>query len=369
MNDNEINDVREERAFKGISFSEFKKTDVKKELINNLYKSKIEPACYWSAELICAGHYNDLWDIIIHFYTKHIHIGNVKLVTYLELRINNFKEIVNNGYKEQELRLRNNEKMRVLFCEIMCILCESTRHHSYDEVKVKRCDFDLTQMTERFNAPNIKHAEEIFLKDDPKELFIPCNELAFNLSEEGKNCIASCYWIEWIMEFENICKQKKEKIKCERRVFAKVDSKFQMDIIWIIWDILLNEAYKRSNLIQRITNSALNIFCLKYKTGYHRKRKMLFYFIVSILTKPFSINEEIVKDKKKIIVITKNIDKIYKQIKKNEHSPGTEYLYKNIKSTNLEKTIAKLETMNNLGEEYVPRINDNANDNDNDNDD
>ena len=68
------------------------------------------------------------------------------------------------------------------------------------------------------------------------------------------------------------------------------------------------------------------------------------------------MDEEIVKDKTKILLITQNINKIYKQIKKNEHSPGTDYLYQNVKSSNLEKTIAKLETMNNLGAEYIPRI-------------
>ena len=80
------------------------------------------------------------------------------------------------------------------------------------------------------------------------------------------------------------------------------------------------------------------------------------YFVIEVFTEPYSLEEDIVRDKAKIITITENINKIYKQIKQNEHSPGTDYLYQNLKSTNLEKTIAKLETMNNLGAEYIPRI-------------
>lgn len=356
MDETEINDIREQKDFKGITFSEFKKTDVKKELLLSLYNSKIEPACYWSAELICAGHYADLWDIIIGFYTKHIHIGNPKLVSYLDLRITHFKDIVSNGYTDQELRLRNNEKMRKLFCEVMCVLCEATKRHSYTVVKVKKEDFDLTQMTERFKAPTIKYAESIFLKDDPKELFVAANEFAFNISEDGKKGVSACYWLEWIIELDNIFKQRKEKFKCDRREFAAVESKSQMDIIWIIWDIFLEESQKRGNLIQRIVTSALNIFCLRYTSGCHKKRKLILYFIIGVLTEPFSIDEELVKDKPKLMAITKSINKIYKQIKKNEHSPGTDYLYQNLKSSNLEKTIEKLETMNSLGEEYLPRF-------------
>ena len=80
------------------------------------------------------------------------------------------------------------------------------------------------------------------------------------------------------------------------------------------------------------------------------------YFVIEIFTEPYSLDEELVKDKEKITTIKQNINKIYKQIKKNEHSPGTDYLYQNLKASNLEKTIAKLETMNNLGAEYIPRI-------------
>lgn len=356
MTEIEINDIREEKHFKGITFSEFKKTDVKKELLNSLTKSKIEPCCYWSAELICAGHYVDLWEIIIMFYSKFIQLANPKLAIYLDLRIKNFKELITTGFLEQELRLRNSSKMRRLFCEVMCVLCESKRKHSFTEIKIKKEDFDLTQMTERFKAPKIDYAEKIFKKDDPRELFIAINELAYSVSEEGKNSIDACYWIEWIIESEIIRKTRGDYMRCERRKFATVDTKLQMETVWLIWDILLTESLNKSQMIQKVINSLLNIFCLKYTQNTHKKRKLILYFVVSLLTEPVSFTEDIVADKAKIEVVTSNINNVYKQIKKNEHSPGTDYLFSNIKASNLEKTIAKLETMNSLGADYVPRI-------------
>jgi hypothetical protein len=359
MQVSEINDIRKGGDFKSCSFSKFKKIEVKKELLNSLTHSKIEPACYWSAELICAGHFSDLWEIILLFFSKFVHLSNSNIAIYLEMRINDFKGIVSNGFTDNILHLRNNEKIRKLFCEIMCILCDSKRRHSFDNVKIIADDMNMLTIKNKFKAPTSDYGEEVTMTEDPKELFPFVNELAYSLTVAENNQMNACYWIEWIIEYEYRCKALKEKIFCERRNFAKVDTKCQKDIIWIIWDIFLKEADKRSKMIQKIVNSLLNLFCLKYTTGCHKKRKNILYYTISVLCEKFTLEMEIIRHSQRDLVntIKQNIDSVYSQIKKNEESPGTEYLFMDLhKCSNLENTIKKLDAMNSFGETFVPRL-------------
>lgn len=357
MNEYEINDKRGKKDFKGITFSKFKKSDVKKELLNSLANGRIEPACYWSAEYICAGHFLELWDTIITFATKYIHLGNPKLPLYLQLRFNNFKDIIIGGYVDNEIKMRNNKKIRVLFGEIMSILALSNKKHTLSAVKIHKDDFQLQNITDKLKADSVLYANRVYLKDDPKELFIAVNEFAFCLTEKKNKTLEACYWLEWILEFEKVCKREKNnKLMAASRHIAPVDNKMATDIIWIIWDIFLLEAVNRSTTVKKITDAALEIFCIQYKAGCKRKRKMILYNIISLLTEKVDYSIPIYVDEGKIETIKNKIDIIYKQIKKNEVRPDTDYLFNNSFTggeKNLENTIKKLDKMSNIM--YIPR--------------
>lgn len=346
-----INDIRTQ--FKSNSFSNYKKTEVKKQLIDSMKREKIEPACYWSAELICAGHFIDLWDIIIHYFGKHIHLGNPKIIIYLERRYRIFYNIISQGYYQSELELRNNQNIRKLFAEIIYLLTFSHKKHSFEQIKINANEeFNLSHMTELLKADSMNYVENIYKPKDPKELFISFNEFAYFLSKNIKNTTNACYWIEWILEFDALCKRKKNPCYCEKRNDYNVENKHKCDIIWIIWDILMHYCNLLENpFLTRLMDSTISLFCIKYTNSCNKKRRYLLYFAVSIITENVNVNGDMVNDNKRLEYIVDKIDDVYKQIKKNECSPNTDYLFSNLeKSDNFEKSIRKMEIMNKMTE-------------------
>ena len=87
---------------------------------------------------------------------------------------------------------------------------------------------------------------------------------------------------------------------------------------------------------------------MKYTTGCHKKRKNILYFAISILCENISNTEEILRPSQQEIIsnILKKKDLVYKQIKKSEESPNTEYLFSNLdKKQTFEESVRRMEML------------------------
>lgn len=309
----EIVDTRKSTEFKTKTISNYQRCAVKNALIDNLTKSNIEVSCYWAAELICSGLFIDVWETLILYYTKFIHIGNPKLPIYFEIRFETFKQIYNQMDELDDIDLRNNITIRKLFTELISVFCLSKKKNSYDDIVIKENEFIINNLTEHLKAPSIEFIR-CFKSKDPKELFISLNELCYQLSIKNTN--KSFYWIEWIMYYELNCKKKKEKCLAVERDYP-VGLKYKRDIIWILWDIFFDFVDVNNTLLIKIMNSLLSMYCIAFTTSCKRKRKYILYYVITLICDDVKLDIPIIENKKLIDDILDKYDQVYKDIKKN----------------------------------------------------
>jgi hypothetical protein len=146
---------------------------------------------------------------------------------------------------------------------------------------------------------------------------------------------------------------KKQKCLGERRSTMPVDSKFQMDPIWIVWELILDQTRTQpalDPLIPKIMQSLLKLYCLRYTDGVKKKRRYLIYFAICLLTEPVVMTQEIVANKDTVETVVKKIDTVYKQVKKNEIAPKMDYLSgaSGGAKSDLDKTIEKMDKLNSM---------------------
>ena len=121
----------------------------------------------------------------------------------------------------------------------------------------------------------------------------------------------------------------------------------QKDVIWIIWEILIG--ISTDKLLSRNIKSILNLFSIQYTTSTKRRRRFLIYYAISLITETWNTSMSIFTEKQTVEKVVQNINVIYKQIKKNEEKPNTDYLFNNSFTNNtFEKTIQKIDTLNKI---------------------
>lgn len=366
----EINDNRVQKEFSKISFSNYKKSDVIKKMIEGVRYQKIEESYYWCAELLCAGHYSDLWNTFFKIMSQYIHSGNPKLPIYLLMRYNNFCDIANSEKYTSILDVRNNGEVRRLFVEIICVLCLSTKKHELTRFKIKNDNYNIIENAHNLNAPHVGFGKPFMKQYDPKELLIPINEFAYCLDSTQKNTIKACFWVEWILKFANQKKKNKkikqlqkerdeqrkhltntnydlmmgnfiniknekpipkyEDIKITSRKMP-VDDKFRNNIVWIIWEVILHYSNKSYNkMITEIINALFQLFCTRYTTSINNKRILIIYQAINILTERADFDIDVIQHAPLIEKMQKNTDAIFAQIKTSECEKPISYLFTNI---------------------------------------
>lgn len=332
------------KHFKSISFSGYKKQSVCKELIKAVMNKKIEDVLNWTSELICSGHYLDLWECVFSIMSQYIHIGNPKLSMYIFKRYLSFKDIILSGYQGNELLLRNNESIRILFSEIMFILCYSRKEYALQSIKLSLEELELTSITHCFSSDNVHYLSSVYTNLDPKELFIPLNELAYNVSKKVQSTHNSSYWLEWILAYEKKCKKNKRKLVCKTRSHVPVHDSFKSDVIWVIWDIIHDASKKLSTTYQKTIDSLYHLYCVRFSLSSKHKRKLILYHAFLVLCEKVDYTLPIIQSNVSFSEIKKGIPKIFQTIKKHEiHESGL-----NIQSTNINNTSKKIQLLNSL---------------------
>lgn len=300
-----IHDTRTQ--FRTHTFSNFKKTKVLKELENCIYYQKKEEAFYWTGELICSGHLLELWNLFLVVLCKYIHMNNPRLPLYIDKKFAVFKELAN---QSNDLELRNNAEVRTLLFSIVLLLCESKRDMILQDL---RFEFKFENIFTNLKAPNVEYIKPYFREGDPKEIYIPLNECAYHLIET-KNRMDIFYWIDWMIQYDELCLKKKKPLTCVSREFVTVKS---TNMIWILFELLLS--FQEPEILYKIIQSLIRLFSIKYTPATNKKRKhILNLCVLLIIHDSVDFTTKIIENTSVFIPIEENINLIFEQIKKNE---------------------------------------------------
>ena len=324
----QINDSRLMNDFKDSTFSGYKKSDVITTLFKNIDKNKAENSCNWITECILSGYTLHIWDKILVYAFKTIHINNSKLPQYLlnkhEILYNQYKRL-NVKNKDIVLILRNSQMIRNLFFDVITTLCSSSKSKKYDKsIKINNDDFDFNNMRTRLCATMNLLPNHIIHFNDPEELKIIINEFFFNLKNPLVGYEKCCYWVLWLIKWDDLHKKKKNPWQVDARD-VPLKGNLKCDVIWVIWECIFEEIKCRKLNSEKDINYSSNqieplykLFLHNYSVGKRSSRLPYVFLAIGLLTLKVNYNIPLRNNIEVFIQSQGNVNKMFEAKKVHE---------------------------------------------------
>lgn len=318
-----ICDTRDHSKFKELTFSGFKKTQVINAVLKDIEAKKIESACHWTTECLISGYGNILWEKLLIFSSKVIHINNPQIPQYLYNKnfiYKNQLKRLDDKNKDKFLLLRNSQMIRNLFFDVVTTLTTSLktkRYDKYSKLDISE-DFKYENMKKRLCGEMIIIPDNIMRFNDPEEIKVILNEIFIMSKNKQFGYDRCCFWILWLIKWEKQHKKKKINWTIEYREIKEVDEKYRSNIIWIIWDIINEELKSREENIKNQVKYLYKLFTNEYTHGKRNVRLPIVFHAVGYLTHDINFRIPLRNNYKLFIEVQCNVNKMFASKKINE---------------------------------------------------
>jgi uncharacterized protein YqfB (UPF0267 family) len=281
-----INDFRKISDFKKSTFNGYQKSDVLSALQKSIQDQKLQESCHWAVEMLVSGHYMECWDRLILINSKLINQSNPNLPFYLWSRFSQIIQIIQDqSYQgEKSLTLRNNQECRNHLIDIVTIMTYSSKNKIKTLPKISSEDFRIDIFENKLEAKNLFLIDKLIKENDPSEIHVVVNEFAHQLTQRNGNLDKSLYWLNWILEWERLNVKSENGFNCAIRNRKYIKPQYYHDIIWLIWDVIFQEATFRGD--EKLNKQLIGLFKLfKYNftsPGKRRKSPLIIHAILLI---------------------------------------------------------------------------------------
>jgi hypothetical protein len=321
-----INDTRGYKSFSQKTFSGYKKSEVINSVLKAIEAKKLENACHWATECICSGYTVSLWDKLLLYASKVIHINNPQLPSYLlrknEVFYNQVRRI-QPSKKDNLLLLRNSQMIRNLIFDVITTLTMSLKTKRYDKlIKInEKEDFLFPTIQKKLLSQMKVLPDGIIQFHDPDELRTICNEIFTMLKNKQFGYEKACYWVLWLKTWEALHKKKKKPWNLSVRKISGINPKYGADLLWVIWCLILEEARQQNN--KRISEQISSIYSLykfNYSSGKQTSRLPYVFHAIGYLTHTINFKTPIRPEYHTYIQVQCNVNKMFMLKKSNEIS-------------------------------------------------